>query len=138
MTNRTYDEIMTAANQASYTDNQRIKQAVVNEIADYFAQHAPDLNDKNDPGDMTQVQIDSMGSASDNLIKGMHVVYKSPLATSLDPEKIVQDVAEGAKDALKTAAEGATKGLGSTALKIGVAVVVLLIGWAYFKGQVAK
>lgn len=138
MTDKTYDQVMTAANQASYTDNQRIRQAAVNDISDFLQQHAPDLNDKGDLGDLTNEQVDTLGAAADNLIKGMHVVYKSPLASALDPEKVAQDVAQGAKDALATAAEGATKGLGSTALKIAAAALVLLIGWAWFKSEVAK
>lgn len=129
-TNRSYDEIMTSASQASLTDNQRIKQAVVNEIADYFSQHAPNLNDDpNARGDMSEAQIQAMGTAADNLIKGMHVVYQSPLAAALDASKILKDVEDGANNALKSATEGATKGLGSTALKIAAGVAALLVAW---------
>ena len=129
-TNRSYDEIMTSAAQASLTDNQRIKQAVVNEIADYFSQHAPNLNDDpNARGDMTEAQIVALGTASDNLIKGMHVVYQSPLASALDASKIIKDVGDSARGALESATEGATKGLGSTALKIAAGVGALLVAW---------
>ncbi len=129
-TNRSYDEIMTSAHQASLTDNQRIKQSVVNEIADYFSQHAPNLNDDpNARGDMTEAQIAAMGEAADNLIKGMHVVYQSPLASALDATKILNDVAEGANKALASATEGATKGIGQTAVKVAAAGAVMLIVW---------
>jgi hypothetical protein len=137
-TEKTYDQIMTAAQQASLTDNQRIKQAVVNDIADYFSQHAPLLNDKNDPGDMSQEQIDAMGQASDHLISGMHVVYQSPLASALDSTKILKDIEEGANNALKSATEGATKGLGSTALKIAAGLAALLVAWWVIEAKVKK
>lgn len=129
-TTKTYDEVMTAAAASSLTDNQRIKQAAVNDIADYFAQHAPRLNDDpNDTGDMTQAQVDAMDLAADNILKGIHVVYQSPLNASLDATKILKDVEEGANKALESATKGATAGIGSTALKIAAAGAVLLIGW---------
>lgn len=129
-TDKTYDQVMTSAASASLTDNQRIKQAAVNDIADYFGQHAPRLNDDpNDTGDMTSAQVDAMDTAADNILKGIHVVYQSPLASALDASKILKDVEEGANNALKSATEGATKGLGSTALKIAAGVAALLVAW---------
>lgn len=139
MTDKTYDQIMTAAAAASLTDNQRFRQAAVNDIADYFAQHAPKLND--DPtalGDMTQEQVDSMGAAADNILKGIHVVYASPLAAALDPTKVLADVQEGATNALKAATEGAVSGIGSTALKIAAGAAALLIAWWWFEGRMKR
>jgi uncharacterized protein HemX len=129
-TTKTYDEIMTAAAKASLTDNQHIRQAVVNDIADYFSQHAPRLNDDpNDTGDMTPGQVDAMDTAADNILKGIHVVYQSPLNAALDANKILRDIEEGANNALKSATEGATKGIGSTALKIAAGIAAVLIAW---------
>lgn len=138
-TTKTYDQVMTAAAAASLTDNQRLKQAAVNDIADYFSQHAPRLNDDpNDTGDMTKAQVDEMDAAADNLIKGMHVVYASPLAAALDSTKILKDIEEGANNALKSATEGATKGLGSTALKIAAGVAALFVAWWFIEAKVKK
>jgi hypothetical protein len=139
VTDKTYDQVMTAASAASLTDNQRMKQAAVNDIADYFAQHAPKLNDDpNALGDMTQDQVDQMDAAADNILKGIHVVYSSPLAAALDSTKILKDIEEGANNALKSATEGATKGLGSTALKIAAGLAALLVAYWFIEAKVKK
>jgi hypothetical protein len=138
-TTKTYDEVMKEAAQASLTDVQRIRQTAINDIADYFAQHAPNLNDDpNARGDMTDAEIDALGTASDNLVKGMKVVYQSPLMAALDATKILKDVEEGANNALKSATQGATAGLGSTALKIAAGGAALLALWWAFQAFAKK
>lgn len=135
---RTYDEVMEAAAAASRTGTDRFIRASIIEISDFLFAHAPKLNDTGDTGDLSEGQVKSLGDAFDNLQKGITVQYQSPWGAALQPDKILKDVGDSAGDALKQATEGATKGIGSTVVKVGAIAIGLGIVWSIIQSQLNR
>ncbi len=133
-----FHDMMTEAHSVSLSNGRAQMQKEINRIAHFLEYHAPHLNDTGATGDLSSGEIAQLGQAMDFLTNGIPVNYHSPLAAALDPAKVVKDLGDSARNAVKDATEGVTKGLAATAVKLAVAAALLLTVWAVWSTRGTK
>jgi hypothetical protein len=124
-----FADIMNDLTAASTSGNRASMQAAINEGMNFLEVQAPSLNSTGDTGALSSREVTDLDRALTNLGNGIPVNYHSPLAAALSPTKVLKDVGDSARAALASATEGATKGLGSVAVKVAAAIAGLIVLW---------